>query len=146
MWEALRSFADCLAPNGVLYVDTTCEANLELKEPEKNTYETRVIDGNAVALSEVVSTDRVKRVRTWKSMLKINGIQHEITRFSHYLPHSELVEMLEACGLRNVRKEQIQGEHYTVFVAENVEDTIVPLTRESVRAKQAVLTHEEVRE
>jgi len=128
-------------------VDTTSEANLEIKEPEKNTYEARIIDGNTVELSEVVSTDRVNRVRTWKSMLKVNGTAHEITRHSHYLPHSELVEMLEACGLRNIRKEQIQGEHYTVFVAENaVEDAIVPLTREKARRKQAVLTAGGVRE
>ncbi len=146
MWEALRSFADCVAPGGVLYVDTTSEANLELKEPENNTYESRVIDGNTVELSEVVSTDHVNRVRTWKSMLKINGTAHEMTRYSHFLPHSELVEMLEACDLRNIRKEQIQGEHYTVFVAENVEDAIVPLTRENARSKQAVLTSTEVQD
>ena len=146
MWDALRSFADCVAPGGVLYVDSTSEANLELKQAEKNTYEARVIDGNKVELSEVVSTDRVNRVRTWKSMLKINGAAHEMTRYSHYLPHSELVEMLKACGLRNIRKEQISGEHYTVFVAENVEDAVVPLTRESARRKQAVFTSTEVQE
>jgi hypothetical protein len=79
-------------------------------------------------------------------MLKINGTAHEMTRYSHFLPHSELVEMLEACSLRNIRKEQIQGEHYTVFVAENVEDAIVPLTRENARSKQAVLTSTEVQD
>jgi SAM-dependent methyltransferase len=146
MWEALRSFSDCVAPGGVLYVDTTSEANLEIKEPEKNNYEARIVDGNTVELSEVVSTDRVNRVRTWKSMLKVNGTVHEMTRHSHYLPHSELVEMLEACGLRNIRKEQIQGEHYTVFVAENVEDAIVPLTRGNARRKQAILTLTEVQD
>jgi hypothetical protein len=79
-------------------------------------------------------------------MLKVNGTAHEMTRHSHYLPHSELVEMLAACGLRNIRKEQIHGEHYTVFVAENVEDAIVPLTRDNARRKQAVMTSTEVRE
>ncbi len=146
MWEALQSFADCVAPGGVLYVDSTSEANLELKEPEKNTYEARVIDGNTVELSEVVSTDRVHRVRTWKSMLKINGTAHEITRYSHYLPHEELIEMLQACGLRNIRKEQISGEHYTVFLGENVDYPVVPLTRESAPRKQSVLTTAEVGE
>jgi SAM-dependent methyltransferase len=146
MWEALRSFADCVAPGGVLYVDTTSEANLELREPEHNSYEPRVIDGNKVELSEVVSTDRVKRVRTWKSMLKVNGVSHEITRYSHYLPHAELIEMLEAYGLRNIRKEKVQGEHYTVFVAENSQDSIGALARESSRSKQAGLTAAEVLE
>src|SRR5260370_3334301 len=102
MWEALRSFADCVAPGGVLYVDTTSEANLELKEPENNSYESRVIDGNTVELSEVVSTDHVNRGRTWKSMLRINVTEHEMTRYSHFLPHSELVESLQACGLPTI--------------------------------------------
>ena len=146
MWEALRSFADCVAPGGVLYVDTTSEANLELRDPENNAYEPRVIDGKTVELSEVVSTDRKNRIRTWKSMLKVDGAAHEITRYSHYLPHEELIEMLQACGLRNIRKEQISGEHYTVFVAKNMDYPVVPLARETARRKQPILASAEVQE
>ena len=115
-------------------MDTTSEANLELRDPENNTYELRVIDGKTVELSEVVSTDRNNRIRTWKSMLKVDGTAHEITRYSHYLPHEELIEMLQACGLRNIRREKISGEHYTVFVGETMDYPVVPPGRESARA------------
>ncbi len=145
MSDALRSFADCLAPGGVLYVDTTSEANLERKEAERNTYEPRVIDGNRIELSEIVSTDRLKRVRTWKSMLKVNGTAHEVTRYSHYLLHSELIEMLTGCGLRNIRKQHIGGEHYTVFLAENSQDALMPLARDAER-KQVLTAPAAVRE
>jgi SAM-dependent methyltransferase len=116
--EALMSFVGCLKPGGRLYVDTTSAANLEREEPERNIYPTRIIEGQALEFSETVSTNRAAQVRTWKSRVKFNGCQYEFTRHSHYLPHSELIDMLGGCGLRNVRRPWVKGEHYDIFVGD----------------------------
>lgn len=116
--DSLMSFVGCLRRGGTLYVDTTSAQNLEREEPEHNTYPSRIVDGQLVEFSETVSTDRASQMRTWRSRVKFNGSRFEFTRHSHYLPHSELIELLAACGLKNVRKQSVRGEHYDVYLAD----------------------------
>jgi SAM-dependent methyltransferase len=115
--ETIRNLRACLKPGGTLYVDTTCDENLNRDEPEVNHYPVRRINGSTISLSETIDTDRDNRSRTWILDLNVDGIVHRLERRSHYLPHSELVALLRDAGFENIRRHQIAGEHYDVFLA-----------------------------
>jgi len=114
--RALQNFAAAARPSGLVYVDTTSLANLERGDSERHHYPPRQMDGRTVSLSELVRTDRARRIRTWSSRIEIDGEPFEFERHSYYLPHDELVEMMQAAGLGDVCRVPIDGEHYDVFV------------------------------
>jgi len=113
--EALRNFGECLKPGGLLYVDTTSEANLNRSEPEQNVYPERVIDGRRVSLAEIIYTNRAEHRRTWVATLSVDGEKYESVRHSYYLPQDDLMRMMSDCGFKNFKKLKIRGEHYDVF-------------------------------
>ncbi len=115
--EALVSFRRCLRPDGRLYVDTTSASNLARPDPEEIVYPTRRVGNLDIKLSETVVTDRVRRTRTWTSVLTVNGEPHEFRRQSYFLLHEELIGLLRDTGFEDIRQESILGEHYAVFSA-----------------------------
>lgn len=115
---AIRNFGQCLKPGGILYVDTTAEENLNRTVPERHTYPERVIDGRRVGLSEVIHTDKSAHLRTWVTTLTVDGVSYNFERHSYYLPHSDLLLLLSECGVRNIRKVKVPGEHYDVFTSQ----------------------------
>lgn len=116
MADAVRQFAACLRPGGRLYVDITRAENLARLEPQRTSYPPLAIGDHLVELDEVVSTDPQRRVRFWRSRLRVDGIEFEFERRSHYLLHHELIFLLQQAGLRDAHEEHVLGETYTVFV------------------------------
>jgi SAM-dependent methyltransferase len=114
--EALRSFYQCLEPNGIVYIDTTAEDALTDLRPHAKKYPKRLIDGRVIELSEVIYTDQVTRTRKWIVQVAVDGVKSELERFSLYLPHDELRSLMKDAGFNNVSRAEIAGEHYAVFL------------------------------
>jgi SAM-dependent methyltransferase len=115
--EAVTSFHSCLREGGYLYVDTTSVENLRNTQCQEYVYPKRCIKGAVVQLTERVETDVVRKVRKWTTKLVVDGVTHELCRQSYYLPHEELLDMLQDVGFGQIRSEAISGEHYAVFTA-----------------------------
>lgn len=116
--SSAESFARCLRPGGRLYVDTSLEEELHRDFTEVVEYAPRMIDGHSVEWSEHLSVDPQARVRHWKVSLQIDGKSVDFERKSHYVPHAEFVSLLEDAGLEDVRRIEVPGERYAVFVGE----------------------------
>lgn len=117
IFSSLKNFYECLKPGGFLYVDTTSSRTMKRTSPEYNIYQSQVINGLEVKLEETIKTDREKQLRIWEPIVTINNVKHSLLRYSYYLLHSELKEMLKACGFSKIEKKKISGEHYDVFIA-----------------------------
>jgi SAM-dependent methyltransferase len=115
--DALKNFFGCLRPGGILYVDTTSQENLTRAEPEIIIYPEKIISGRRIRFIDKVSEDRQKKIRIWNPAIFIDNTEYRLTRYSYYLPHSELIEMLTDCCFADIQKINIRGEHYDVFIA-----------------------------
>ncbi len=113
---ALKNFYACLKPDGLLYLDTTCEKNLQ-KSIEEIEYPPLRINGDEVKLYDKVILNKNKMIRLWTPTIYINGTDYTIERRSYYLSHEKLDELLLDCGFHGVEKIDIPGEHYDVFIA-----------------------------
>lgn len=116
--DSIKSFHDCLKPGGTLYVDTTSQKNLQREEPEKNEYPERIINGFPIRFKETVTTDRANRVRIWEPVISVDSREYRLKRYSLYLAHDELIDLLIEAGFDNIRKVDVEGEHYDVFLAD----------------------------
>lgn len=114
--NALTNFYDCLKEDGLLYIDTTANVNLLSDGPESNKIY-KQINGSKIQFEETVTTDKTKGIRTWESIISINDEHFSLKRYSLFLPHNKLIEMLESCSFRDIRKINLEGEHYDVFLA-----------------------------
>jgi SAM-dependent methyltransferase len=118
-WSALeasvKNFVGCLRPGGRIYVDTTHEEDLLVDDPAWEKHEPRVIDGHQFEMQERVVGDQKAGVRRWMVQLQIDGESFDFERKSHYLPHSELISLLEDAGLEDVARAEVSGERYAVF-------------------------------
>lgn len=115
--DALRNFSEALKPGGMLYIDTTSEDSLYGKHVISTTYFPKRIQGQKTKLHEVLYTNRSKKIRTWKPVLRFDHKQYALTRYSAYLPHEDLTDMLKSADFRHIRRRAIPGEHYAVFTA-----------------------------
>jgi SAM-dependent methyltransferase len=113
---SIESFTRCLRPGGRLYVDTTPESELHGKYPQVSEYAPRMIDGHRVEWSEYLTADPHTRIRRWRVSLRIDDNSVDFERRSHYVPHAEFAGLLEDAGLEDVRRVDIPGERYAVFV------------------------------
>ena len=113
---ALKNFYACLKPDGLLYIDTTCEEKLQ-KSIEETDYPPVGINGTEIKLYDKVILDKDNMFRLWRPTIYINGTSYTIQRRSRYLPHEKLYELLLDCGFHGVEKIDIPGEHYDVFIA-----------------------------
>jgi SAM-dependent methyltransferase len=111
---ALGNFRECLRPGGSLYVDTTAG---EGDGTERYAYPERRVDGRLVAVSEIIHTDKIRRIRIWHPTIRIDGVSYEFERRSHYLPPEELVELLRGAGFRDIRRHPLAGDPYAGFLA-----------------------------
>ena len=108
-------FYECLKPGGVLYVDTTSSKMID-RELELNRYKEKT-NGALIDFSETDTLDKIKKLRTWEPIMKVNNkIVYKFKRYSHYLPHLELRQILNDCGFRSVKKVKVDAEHYDVFM------------------------------
>jgi SAM-dependent methyltransferase len=113
--DSLQRFVACVRPGGRLYVDITRAEDLANLEPQWAHHPALLVGDHVVELAERITADPDGRVRTWHSWLSLDGQTYEFERRSHYLPHEELVSLLEATGLVDIRKELVPGEHYDVY-------------------------------
>ncbi|MCA1187229.1 MULTISPECIES: class I SAM-dependent methyltransferase [unclassified Saccharopolyspora] len=114
--DSLRQFVGCVRPGGGrLYIDITRAEDLERTEPQVTRRPRMVVGGHVVELSETVTPHPETGMRVWNSELRVDGNVYEFERRSHYLPHEQLVAVLEKAGLSEVNREVIPGEHYDVF-------------------------------
>lgn len=116
--NALINFFDCLKPNGIIYVDTTAKENLIRTKPQVINYPFKQVNGFKVKLLDKVTTDKKHKVRIWEPTLQYGGKKYRLKRFSYYLPHKQLIQMMQDCGFVNIKKRKIKGEHYDVFVGQ----------------------------
>ncbi len=114
--SALKNFHMCLKPNGLLYIDTTCENKLH-KSSEEIEYPPLRMNGAEIRLYDKVILDKDKMIRLWRPTIYINGTSYTIERRSYYLSHEKLHELLLDCGFHGVEKTNVPGEHYDVFIA-----------------------------
>lgn len=114
---SMEQFATVLRPGGRLYVDTTHADDLARVGPQINRFPSLVVAGHAVEVVEVITNQPHLGIRVWHTFLTVDGITHEFQRRSHYLRPNELVDLLTAAGLVDVRAEEIPGEHYQVYSA-----------------------------
>jgi SAM-dependent methyltransferase len=115
--SAVHNFARCLCPGGRLYVDTTTEEDLLGEYPQIAEYGPHVIDGKRVQWREYLTADPQARTRSWQVSLQIDDDTVEFARKSHYVPHADLVGVLESAGLQGIGRVEIPGERYAVFSA-----------------------------
>ena len=98
-------------------MDVSPEAELH-GEAQLTKHAPRTVDGHRIELCERVTTDRQAGIRRWKVWLRIDGTSLDFERRSHYLPHAELVRLLEDAGLEDVGRAEVTGERYAVFVGQ----------------------------
>lgn len=113
---SVENFAQCLRPGGRLYVDTTREEDLYGEYPQIEEYPARIVDGHKIEWSECLTADPQTGIRCWRVFLCIDGISIEFERKSHYVPHEKFLKVLEDTGLEGIRRVEIPGERYAVFV------------------------------
>lgn len=113
--SAVGQFVACVRPGGRLYVDMIPADSLAGREPKRTTYPPLNVGGHRVELEETLTNDPDKGIRIWRARLTIDGAHHEFKRRSHYLRQDELLDILGAAGLTDVRQEAVPGERYDVF-------------------------------
>jgi hypothetical protein len=92
------------------------QVNLSATEPVRTSYPPIELDGHRVRVEEVIENDVARRRRTWRSTLTVDGAEFSFSRRSYYLRHQELERMMLRAGLTDVRRADVRGEHYDVFV------------------------------
>jgi SAM-dependent methyltransferase len=112
--RSVESLVRCLRPGGRLYMDTTRAEDLVALSASSRS-ELMLSDGLHLVLQEQIETDVERRVRSWTTVVSSPAATDTFHRHSHYLPHSELVALLERAGLGQVRPVEVPGERYQVF-------------------------------
>jgi SAM-dependent methyltransferase len=113
---SVKSLVHCLRPGGRLYVDTTQEDDLHDEAPQWTKHAPLTIDGRRVELQECVIADPDAGARRWMVQMHIDGASFDFERKSLYLPHEKLAGVLREAGLDDVRRADVLGERYAVFV------------------------------
>ncbi|MFJ8196368.1 class I SAM-dependent methyltransferase [Streptomyces sp. NPDC096152] len=115
MAEAIGQWVACVRPGGRFYVDITRAEDLERREEQSVVHPTLRIGRHTVDIAETISIDRSSGIRTWWSSLTVDGTERTFQRRSRYLRHDQLVDILEGCGLTDVRKTPVRGEYYDIY-------------------------------
>lgn len=55
------------------------------------------------------------RLRSWTTRISSPETSYSFHRYSHYLPHEELVDLFTRAGLSDLRPLEVPAEHYQVF-------------------------------
>lgn len=117
--QSLQEFYNVLKNGGFLYVDTTNKK--EFNQPTYPIIEEfgeKIIDGKKIKLTWELTHDYQKKIRTWKSILNIDGQSHEFVYYSYLLAHDDLISLLKEVDFSEVEETQIDGENnYNVYVA-----------------------------
>jgi SAM-dependent methyltransferase len=116
--DALMNFFQCLKPGGILYLDTTQKEYLIESQEQIFDYPEIKINGVSYSLSYKQGIERDKKRRKWEGVLIKNGHRYSFTRYSLYLPHDELKDMMMTCGFTNIREVDVMGEYYDVYIGE----------------------------
>jgi SAM-dependent methyltransferase len=113
---SLANFFRALRPGGRVYIDAPWEENLGEERPAWDVHPSRMIDGHRIELRERISADPGARIRRWEVELSIDDAPFSLVRRSHYMKHAELLELLRRAGFEDVKRVDVSGEHYAVFV------------------------------
>ena len=112
---SMEQFVAALRPGGRLYVDTIHAADLMRGESRPIRHPRLRVDGHTVDLEEKVVNYPERGIRVWHSRMTVDGTSYEFERRSHHLWPHELVDLLTAAGLADVRRETVPGERYQVY-------------------------------
>lgn len=117
--KSLIEFHRLLDDEGFLYVDIINKN--EYFQPQYPLIEElgkREINGQEIEITWFVHHDYSKRVRTVRSVMYIDGEEHNYSYYSYLLLHDELIALLQKSGFSHVEEATIAGEKsYTVFIA-----------------------------
>lgn len=113
---ALANFHRSLRSGGRVYIDAPWEENMGVERPEWTEHAPRMIDGHTIELRERIAADPQAGIRRWEVELSIDGSVFSLVRRSHYLTHAELLDLLRRAGFEDVRRVDVDGENYAVFV------------------------------
>ncbi len=113
---SLASFRHALRSGGRVYVDAPLEENMGEERPHWTEHAPRVIDGHRIEMRERISADRQARIRRWEVELTIDGTPYSLQRRSHYMTHGDLLDLIRRVGFEDVRRVEVSGESYAVFV------------------------------
>lgn len=115
---SIGNFVHCLRPGGRLYVDAPHEEGLDNEDPQWTEHPPRTMHGREIRMRECVVADPGARIRRWSVELDIDDETFSLQRRSHYMPHAELIGLLQAGGLEDVGRADVGGERYAVFVGQ----------------------------
>jgi hypothetical protein len=118
MESSIRSFVHCLRPGGRVYVDAPHAEGLDDEDSQWTEHPPRTMHGRNIRMRERVVADLSAGIRRWTVQLYIDGDSFALERKSHYLPHAELVGLLQDAGLEDVGRADVTGERYAVFVGQ----------------------------
>lgn len=116
--QSVRQFAASLRPGGRLYIDTNPAR--DSAGPEVTTHQPMTIGQHTIELTEEVSVDHARRLRSWRCQLTIDGTPYEFDRRSHYFPPEHLMALLADLAdtpMRDLRRTTVPGEHYAIVTA-----------------------------
>ncbi|PIS04902.1 MAG: hypothetical protein COT81_03980 [Candidatus Buchananbacteria bacterium CG10_big_fil_rev_8_21_14_0_10_42_9] len=115
--NSLRAFKAMLNGDGVVYVDIINQKEYDKDYPLIEEFGEREINGKKIKLDWELIHDYDKKIRTWKSIITINGKKSEFVRYSYLLRHIELTDLMNQAGFSGVQEIPIRGEHnYDVFI------------------------------
>jgi len=115
--NSLKNFYDCLKDNGILYIDTTKTKDLKSSKTQIINYPSKNLNGDKVILIDKVTSIKKNKVRIWEPTIYLNDKKYSLKRYSHFLEHNELINMLKDSGFSSISKRNIKGEKYEVFIA-----------------------------
>jgi SAM-dependent methyltransferase len=114
--RSISNFVHCLRPGGRVYVDAPHEEGLDDEDPQWTEHPPRMIDGHQIEMRERVIANPEAGIRRWNVQLSVDGAPFALERKSHYMPHAELLGLLQNAGLEEVGRADVSGERYAVFV------------------------------
>jgi SAM-dependent methyltransferase len=112
--RSLASFAASLRPGGRVYVDVPHERDL-VADSGWMEHPSRTIDGHQVELRERLTADPETRLRRWSVEMSIDDASLQLERSSHYMPHADMIAMLEQAGFEDVAVTELPSERYAVI-------------------------------
>ncbi len=117
--KALQEFYNKLNNGGFLYIDLINKKEFDKsKYPIIEEFGEKIIDGKKIKLTWELTHDYKRRIRTWKSVLVINGQKREFVYYSYLLRHEELISLLRQVGFNRIEEAKINGEdNYNVYIA-----------------------------
>jgi len=115
--KAFNQFKLKLNDGGKLYVDIS---KIEVFQQDSKPIKSMLVSEENLSIGWELTHDHENKVRTWKSLVKIDGKKEELIYKSYLLEHFNLVSLMIKAEFSSLGRVNIKGEnHYQPYIVYN---------------------------